>query len=163
MAQSDDGIFYTILEIFEEFVSTWEICLYHNHSETQDHNNQICPLNEAPLKKCKMNLIKQIESKLKTKPSPSQSSFKMITASFARAWNSCEVFNGLTPLCSFIGGARVTLSAQCPGFPSSMLTMQPSVHKRECFSEHSGSTPAPSWLLCQNRNITLSFLLLIKV
>lgn len=109
MAQSDDGIFYTILEIFEEFVSTWEICLYHNHSETQDHNNQICPLNEAPLRKCKMNLIKQIESKLKTKPSPSQSSFKMITASFAIAWNSCEVFNGLTPLCSFIGGARVTL------------------------------------------------------
>ena len=63
------------------------------------------------LEKCKINLIKQIKSldKLKTDGSLSQISSKMITANVARAWNSCDVFNGLVIVCSFTGKAGVTL------------------------------------------------------
>lgn len=65
---------------------------------------------------------------MKTVPSLSQISLQMVTANFARAWNSRDAFLGLTTVPLKPGWLRVYAES-----PSNMLTVQLLVNNTKCF------------------------------
>lgn len=103
-----------------------------------------------------MKQIKPLD-KLQTAPCLSQTSFQMITANFARAWNFCNAFNVLTTVPLKPGWLRV-----CAESPSNMLTVQLLVNNTKCFLWALGKHSKAQHLRCPNRNVTLSSLLRMK-